>query len=148
MAVHWTTVTCPSVRAGGIGGAVAQKFAGEGFFCVLTTRTRANAEPLAEAIGAQGGDCEIVELDLVSAESVASVFATIRETWGEPQVLIYNAGYLEGRDLPADKELFEHLLLEMFETAQHIASRGSFLVAKEVLPAMRGRPSRTSSRMA
>jgi NADP-dependent 3-hydroxy acid dehydrogenase YdfG len=29
--------------------------------------------------------------------------------------------------------------VELFETAQHIASRGPFLVAKEVLPAMRER---------
>ena len=34
-------------------------------------------------------------------------------------------------------ELLEYIPLEMFDTAQHIASRGPFLVAKEVLPAMR-----------
>ena len=58
---------------------------------------------------------------------------------GDPEVLIYNAGYLEGRDLPPEKELLEHIPVEMFDTAQHIASRGPFLVAKEVLPAMRAR---------
>ena len=52
-------------------------------------------------------------------------------------MLIYNAGYLEGRDLPPEKELLEYIPVEMFDTAQHIASRGPFLVAKEVLPAMR-----------
>ncbi len=123
----------------GIGGAIALKFAAEGFFTVMTTRTEANAAPIAEAIRAAGGECAIVEMDLVSAETVAGAFAHIRETWGDPAVLIYNAGYLEGRDLPPEKELFEHLPLEMFETAQHIASRGPFLVAKEVLPAMRVR---------
>ena len=55
------------------------------------------------------------------------------------EVLVYNAGYLEGRDLPPEKELLEHIPVEMFDTAQHIASRGPFLVAKEVLPAMRKR---------
>jgi len=88
----------------GVGGAVAQKFAKEGFRVVLTTRSAPNAKAL-----------------------------------DEPEVLVYNAGYLEGRDLPADKELLEHVPLEIFETAQHIASRGPFLVAKEVLPAMRKR---------
>ena len=48
-------------------------------------------------------------------------------------------GYLEGRDLPPEKELLEHIPVEMFDTAQHIASRGPFLVAKEILPAMRKR---------
>jgi NAD(P)-dependent dehydrogenase (short-subunit alcohol dehydrogenase family) len=123
----------------GVGGAIAQKFAQEGFVVVLTTRRAANASALEQAIRAQGGTCMIVELDLVSQASVAKAFATIRETAGDPEVLIYNAGYLEGRDLPPEKELLEHIPVEMFDTAQHIASRGPFLVAKEVLPAMRTR---------
>jgi NAD(P)-dependent dehydrogenase (short-subunit alcohol dehydrogenase family) len=121
----------------GVGGAIAQKFAQEGFFVVLTTRTEPNAAGLAAAIREQGGDCTVVELDLSSEQSVASAFAAIRDIAGDPDVLIYNAGYLEGRDLPPDKELLEYIPIEMFDTAQHIASRGPFLVAKEVLPAMR-----------
>lgn len=121
----------------GIGGAIAQKFAGEDFFTVLTTRTAANAAPLADAIVAQGGECMIVELDLVSEASVATAFEAIRREAGDPEVLIYNAGYLEGRDLPPEKELLEFVDIEMFDTAQHISSRGPFLVAKQVLPAMR-----------
>ncbi len=93
----------------GVGGAVAQKFAQEGFFTVITTRSEKNAAPLDAAIRAQGGECMIVELDLVSQESIASAFATIRREAGDPDVLIYNAGY----------------------------ARGPFLVAQEVLPAMR-----------
>jgi NAD(P)-dependent dehydrogenase (short-subunit alcohol dehydrogenase family) len=121
----------------GVGGAIAQKFAREGFFVVLTTRAEANASALAEAIRAQGGDCMIVELDLVSEASVTAAFAAIRHDAGDPGVVIYNAGYLEGRDLPAGKELLEYIPVEMFDTAHHIASRGPFLVAKEVLPSMR-----------
>jgi NAD(P)-dependent dehydrogenase (short-subunit alcohol dehydrogenase family) len=121
----------------GIGGAVAQKFARENFLVVLTTRAKANAAKLAEAIHAQGGACLIVEMDLSSEASIAAAFATIRKDAGDPDVLVYNAGYLEGRDLPADKELLEYVPTEIFDTAHHIASRGPFLVAKEVLPAMR-----------
>ena len=121
----------------GIGGAVAQKFAQEGFFTVLTTRSASNASALAGAIGDQGGECMVVELDLSSDASVKAAFATIREKAGDPEVLIYNAGYLEGRDLPPGQELLEYIPVEMFDVAQHIASRGPFLVAKEVLPAMR-----------
>jgi len=123
----------------GVGGAIAQKFAREGFVTVLTTRKAANAAPLEKAIQEGGGTAFIVELDLVSQESITKAFATIRERAGDPAVLVYNAGYLEGRDLPPDKELLEHVPLDIFETAQHIASRGPFLVAKEVLPAMRKR---------
>jgi NAD(P)-dependent dehydrogenase (short-subunit alcohol dehydrogenase family) len=121
----------------GVGGAIAQKFAQEGFFVVLTTRTQSNASALADAIRGQGGDCMIVELDLVSQDSIAAAFATIRREAGDPDVLIYNAGYLEGRDLPPEQELLEYIPVEMFDTAQHIASRGPFLVAKEVLSFMR-----------
>ena len=121
----------------GVGGAIAQKFAQEGFSTVLTTRKEANASALAQAIRAQGGECTIVELDLVSQDSIAAAFSTIRREAGDPDVLVYNAGYLEGRDLPPDKELLEHVPLEILDTALHIACRGPFLVAKEVLPAMR-----------
>ena len=123
----------------GVGGAIAQKFAKEGFLVVLTTRHAANAAALEKAISEQGGQSTIVELDLVSRESITRAFDTIRTRAGDPDVLVYNAGYLEGRDLPPDKELLEHVPVEIFETAQHIASRGPFLVAQEVLPAMRKR---------
>jgi NAD(P)-dependent dehydrogenase (short-subunit alcohol dehydrogenase family) len=121
----------------GVGGAIAQKFAKEGCFVVLTSRTASNAAGLAAAIREQGGACSVVELDLSSQESIATAFATIRRDAGNPDVLIYNAGYLEGRDLPPGKELLEYIPVEMFDTTQHIACRGPFLVAKEVLPAMR-----------
>src|SRR6267142_6696480 len=137
---HGKTVDDTELPVGvrwGVGGAIAQKFAQEGFFVVLTTRKEANASALAQAIREQGGDCMIVELDLVSQDSIAAAFAMIRREAGDPDVLVYNAGYLEGRDLPPDKELFEHVPVEILDTALHIACRGPFLVAKEVLPAMR-----------
>jgi NAD(P)-dependent dehydrogenase (short-subunit alcohol dehydrogenase family) len=123
----------------GIGGALAQRFASEGFLVVLTTRQSANAAALEAAIRDQQGDVMVVELDLASQDSIARAFAQVRERGGDPEVLIYNAGYLEGRDLPPEMELLEHMPVEIFDTAQHIASRGPFLVAKEVLPAMRER---------
>jgi NAD(P)-dependent dehydrogenase (short-subunit alcohol dehydrogenase family) len=123
----------------GVGGAVAQKFAMEGFFVVMTTRNAANASQLEKAIRAQKGEAMVVELDLVSQESISTAFATIRDAVGAPDVLVYNAGYLEGRDLPPERELLEHVPVEIFETALHIACRGPFLIAREALPAMRER---------
>jgi NAD(P)-dependent dehydrogenase (short-subunit alcohol dehydrogenase family) len=131
----------PLTARWGVGGAIAQRFAKEGYRVVLTTRTLANAAPLQQAIIDQGQQCMTVELDLSSAHSIASAFSLIRAQLGEPEVVVLNAGYLEGRDLPREKELLEHMPLEFFETAQHVASRGPFLVAKEILPAMRERGS-------
>src|SRR6201994_2893540 len=137
---HGKAVDDSDVEVGvrwGVGGPIAQKFAQEGFFTVLTTRRAANAARLAAAIREQGGECLVVELDLVSQESISSAFATIRHEAGDPDVLIYNAGYLEGRDLPPEKELLEYVPVEMLDTGLHISARGPFLVVKEVLPAMR-----------
>jgi NAD(P)-dependent dehydrogenase (short-subunit alcohol dehydrogenase family) len=129
----------PASARWGVGGAVAQKFAREGFFVALTTRSAGNAAGLEAAIRAQGGACATVELDVASEASIARAFAAIRRDAGAPEVVVYNVGYLEGRDLPPDKELLEHVPVEIFDVAQQLASRGPFLVAREILPAMRAR---------
>jgi len=121
----------------GVGGALALRFAREGFTVVLTSRSRANAAALEEAIQAQGGSALTVELDVVDEDSIVRAFAEVRKRVGDPEVVVYNVGYLEGRDLPPGKELLEHVPLDIFETAQHLASRGPFLVAQQALPAMR-----------
>jgi NAD(P)-dependent dehydrogenase (short-subunit alcohol dehydrogenase family) len=129
--------TLPVSARWGVGGAIAQKFAKEGFFVVMTTRSSGNAAGLAEAIREAGGEGTIVELDLASQASVAAAFDEIRREAGDPEVVVYNAGYLEGRALPREQELLEFFPVDQFETAVNVACRGPFLVAKQVLPAMR-----------
>src|SRR5256712_12987290 len=68
----------------GVGGAIAQKFAKQGFFVVLTTRSAANASALEKAIIEQGGESMIVGLDLGSQESIYRAFATVRKQVGSP----------------------------------------------------------------
>ena len=127
----------PLAARWGVGGAIAQRFAGAGYHIVLTTRTRANAAALETAIRGLGHHCMTVELDLTSADSIKNAFKEIRETVGDPEVVVLNAGYLEGRDLPPEMELLENMPLEIFDTAQHVSSRGPFLLAQACLPAMR-----------
>ena len=121
----------------GVGGAISQKFAREGFFTVLTTRNEANAIDLSHAIRDQGGDCMVVELDLSSREFDHLGVRIIRREAGDPEVLVYNAGYLEGRDLPPEKELLEYVPVEMLDTGLHVAAAGRSWWRKQVLPAMR-----------
>ncbi|MAQ09750.1 MAG: hypothetical protein CMQ11_07950, partial [Gammaproteobacteria bacterium] len=70
----------PTAVRWGVGGAIAQRFASEGYRVVLTTRNTANAEGLQQAILDRDQECTIVELDLSSAKSISSAFATIRES--------------------------------------------------------------------
>lgn len=142
--VHGGVVDESDVPVGvrwGIGGALVQKFAKEGFFVVMTTRDAANAAGLERAVLEQGGEGMIVQLDLTSQSSITAAFARIRSEAGDPEVVLYNAGYIEGRTLPKEQELLEFFPVEMFDTALQISARGPFLVAKEVLPAMRERGS-------
>lgn len=125
----------------GVGGAIAQRFAREGHRVVLTTRNAPNAAPLEAEIRARGGDAATVELDLSDADSIANAFDSIRETHGVPDVVVYNAGYLDGRELPPGTELLEHVPVRILDVAQHVAVRGPFLVAQAVLPGMRERGS-------
>lgn len=125
----------------GVGGAVAQKFGQEGYFVVMTTRKATNAEGLKQVIEEQGGEGMIIELDLGSHESIIAAFETIRQEAGDPDFVLYNPGYSEGRTLPKEQELLEYFPVEMFDTAIQLAARAPFLVAKEVLPAMRERGS-------
>jgi NAD(P)-dependent dehydrogenase (short-subunit alcohol dehydrogenase family) len=72
----------------------------------------------------QGYDC-----DAGDADSVAAAFARVRDTLGDPAVLIYNAGsYAPGGILEIDPE--------RFESAWRANCYGGFLAAREVLPAM------------
>ncbi len=127
----------------GLGGAIAQKFAREGCLVVVTTRTLAHVQGLASAIQATGGECSPVGLDVASEDSVTQAFESIRGRFGDPDAVIYNAGYMAGRALPPSQELMENFPLDLFEEAVGIACRGPFLVAKQVLPAMRRRGSGT-----
>ncbi|MCB0991152.1 MAG: SDR family oxidoreductase [Acidimicrobiales bacterium] len=126
----------PEVRWG-VGGAIALRFAAEGYRVVVTTRSAPNAHGLRQAIVDRGGLCDIVQLDLSQDDSIAEAFALVRSQFGDPEVLVYNAGYIDGRDLPPEMELLENMPNEVFDTAMAVACRGPFMVAKQVLPAMR-----------
>jgi len=128
----------PSVRWGA-GGAMALKFASEGFLTVATSRNAENLAPLMQAIADEGDAGLAVSLDVTSEQSIAAAFAEVREKAGEPEVVIYNCGYFEGRDLPPEMELLEHMPVEIFDTAHLMAGRGPFLVVKQVLGPMRER---------
>ncbi|RDE08702.1 SDR family oxidoreductase [Pelagibacterium lacus] len=133
--------TLPLEVRWGVGGAIAQRFAKSGFQIVVTTRRAQNAAELCAAVTDMGGSCRVVEMDLGSEDSVAAAFNSIREQEGEPDALIYNAGHVAARHLPAGQELLEYVSISDFDVAQTVSCRGPFLVVNQVLPGMRKRGS-------
>src|SRR3546814_11475232 len=107
----------------------------------MATRPASKCAVCARANDDQGCEGIGVELDLMSQDSIAAAVERIRTEAGYPEVGIYNAGYSEGRSLPKEQELLEFLPVGIFDTAIQLAARAPFLVAKEVLPAMRKRGS-------
>jgi 3-oxoacyl-[acyl-carrier protein] reductase len=73
----------------GIGRAIAEKLAADGFFVIGT----ATSVPGAEAIGAYLGEYgQGMVLNVADPESVESVLKAISDTQGTPSVLVNNAG--------------------------------------------------------
>ncbi|MGZ8095218.1 MAG: 3-oxoacyl-ACP reductase FabG [Methylosarcina sp.] len=73
----------------GIGKAIAEKLAGDGFFVVGTATTDNGAQAISDYLGANGKG---LKLDVSDAESVAEVTKTINDDYGSPAVLVNNAG--------------------------------------------------------
>ncbi len=113
----------------GVGGAIAQKFAQEGFFVVLTTRRTPNATLLDKAIQVQGGESMIVELDLTSSESIA--FLDIFKGCAD----FGNAGaFVIGDEIPGWRDLdLANLPLAIYLDGK-FASRGGLSAPSEPFP--------------
>lgn len=113
----------------GLGSALAERFAEGKHAIALLARSARHRDPVAKKIAAAGGTAFGYDCDAGDADSVAGAFARVRDTLGNPTVLIYNAGhYAPGGILEIDPE--------RFETAWRVNCYGGFLAAREVLPAM------------
>lgn len=77
---------------GGLGRALAQRFAGEGESVVLLGRSLAKVEAIAADIG---GNALAVACEVTSADSVRAAFARIAEAHGRLDVLINNAAIFQ-----------------------------------------------------
>ena len=73
----------------GIGRAIAEKLADDGFFVVGTATTDSGAELISGYLGEQGKG---LKLDVASPESIAKVIEQVNDSYGAPLVLVNNAG--------------------------------------------------------
>ncbi len=113
----------------GLGGAVARRFAREGYAVALLARRLDSLRETHEQITSAGGRALSLPVDATDASSMADGFGEIRQRFGDPEVLVYNAGAFKMGGIldvtPAD-----------FESAWKANCFGGFLAAREVVPAM------------
>ncbi len=73
----------------GIGRAIAERLAEDGFFVVGTATTDSGAASISAYLGENGKG---IKLDVASADSIEAVMKTINDDFGTPAVLVNNAG--------------------------------------------------------
>jgi 3-oxoacyl-[acyl-carrier protein] reductase len=73
----------------GIGRAIAERLADDGFFVVGTATSVAGADSISDYLGENGKG---IKLDVADVESIAEVIKTVNDEFGAPAVLVNNAG--------------------------------------------------------
>jgi NAD(P)-dependent dehydrogenase (short-subunit alcohol dehydrogenase family) len=112
--------------AAGIGRRIAIEFGASGaVVSVLDRAENPRDEPQAthERIREEGGDASFFECDLREASSVESTMAEIRDSAGDIDVLVNNAGVNRLGTL-------EEISIEDWDTVQGVNARGAVLVTK------------------
>ncbi|MDF2693994.1 MAG: Short-chain dehydrogenase, associated with 2-hydroxychromene-2-carboxylate isomerase family protein [Labilithrix sp.] len=112
----------------GNGAALARRFTSDGYAVALLARsTETSAKLAAELAGSRAYACDVGD-----AASIAAAFAAIRQELGEVDVVAYNAGSGVFGTL-------DDVSAENFESSWRVNALGLFLVAKEVVPAMKAK---------
>ena len=118
--------------AGGIGSAIAQRFAEEGAGVACTDLDLAGAEAVAERIRAAGGQAIAVEHDVARRDSWEAAVARTLEAFGALDILVNNAGITRDRTLLKMSD-------EEWQAVIDVHLRGTFLGCQHGLAAMRDR---------
>jgi len=122
--------TAVVVGAGpGIGRAAALKFAKEGYSVALVGRTKAKLDLIKGDIEKNGGKAESFAADSTDQKQVEAAFGQIKSTFGDPEVLVYNAsGFVRGGILDLDPKVVEN--------QWKISTLGALLASQQVLREM------------
>lgn len=113
--------------AGGLGRAMAHRFAGEGARVVVADLDLDAAEALAAELP---GDALAIRTDITVPEQVERLIATTVEATGSVDVLVNNAGVT--RDASIRK-----MTLEEWDLVQNVHLRGAFVATKAAAEVMR-----------
>ena len=111
--------------SGGIGQAIARRFAEEGAHLVLHYRkSRASAEALAKELG--GVETVVARADLAKEAEVKRLFAAALKRFGRIDTLVANAGSWETRDVP-----LHQMSLKQWRTTHDGVLTSAFLTLRE-----------------
>ena len=115
----------------GIGAATVLRLAQMGYDVAFTYRVQAEkARALAEKVGGLGRRALPIKLDLAKLSRIKEVVDWVAEDFGEPVVLVNNAGYVQ-RIEP------EKLSLEDWERMIRVSLTAPFLLIQAVVPHMK-----------
>ena len=113
----------------GIGAAVAEALAVAGAPVVVTARTAAEIEAVAEGLRVRGHVAHAAVCDVGDPGSVAAMAARAQELLGTVDILVNNAGV--ARSAP-----FLKVTLEEWEEVHRVNATGTLLVTQALLPGM------------
>ena len=113
----------------GIGRAIAEKLATDGYRVVVNDLRREAAEEVVASIGESGGQATAAPGDVSDPEAVKNMVSAAREAYGTLEVLVNNAGFLQ-------QARFVDLTVEDWDRMIAVHLRGTFLCTKEALPEM------------
>ena len=115
----------------GLGEAMAKALAGAGAQIALVARDRAQLERVRNDVAALGGSADVFVADVTREDEVAKVAEAIRERFGNPQILINNAG------INVRKNLVDYTL-EEFRSVLDTSLISTFLMCRAFVPGMKG----------
>jgi NAD(P)-dependent dehydrogenase (short-subunit alcohol dehydrogenase family) len=95
----------------GIGRAIAETLAAEGFDLTVTARKPETLEEAAQALRANGTDVDQVAVNLAAEDAVSEVVRRHRDRFGRLDVLVNNAGV--GIGAPAGEHQTKHVDLQL-----------------------------------
>lgn len=115
----------------GLGEAMAKALAGAGAQIALVARDRARLERVRDDIAASGAVAEVFVGDVTREDDVARVAEEIKVRFGNPQILINNAGTNIRKNLV-------DFTLEEFRSVIDASLISTFLMSRALVPGMKG----------
>lgn len=117
------------------GGAIARRFAREGYVACVARRHADQLEPLVQAIEAEGGTARAFGCDARVEEQVLELFATIEREVGTLEVVVFNIGANVQFSITETTERVYRKVWEMAALAGFLTGREA---ARVMLPRGRG----------